>query len=268
MAVHAFAQPALAVEYKAPDDCVHLPAIRADVTAQLGRDPFAAEASRRAIIEIWHTERGYLAQVDLAEATRSTEHRSFGPFDTCEEATTAVGHAIVAWIDPAHDDPSAPHFVPPPPAAAGRPANSMTVRLEPDEPKHEVGLVLGALTFPGAALVGGVTAGYRFADARASLTARFGASNGNHVTGEELFMSACARKSYVEGCGNLGFGRKDISGGDAGSFVMIGAQLGADVPLTRAIFIRVAGELEVLLPQPTGIDPVDVGGTATLGYTW
>ncbi|MFT3696771.1 MAG: hypothetical protein QM831_26755 [Kofleriaceae bacterium] len=272
----AVAQPALAVEYKAPDDCVHLPAIRADVAAKLGRDPFAAEASRRAIIEIWHTARGYFAQIDLSEAAQSTKHQSVGPFDTCAEATNALGDALVKIIDPMHDE--SPHFTPHPEGSSsgGRPPNSVTIRIEPtDEPKHEIGLVVGSLYFPGPAIVAGITAGYRFPNARASVTARFGTAEGNvdgatrRITGSELLGTTCAKYEYVEACANLGFGLKGVSQGESGVYFLLGAALGVDIPIGRAYFVRAAFELDGTLPEPAaGVDAIEVGGHLTVGKIW
>ncbi|HEY0250913.1 MAG TPA: hypothetical protein VGC41_05270, partial [Kofleriaceae bacterium] len=247
----AAAEPTIAFEYKAPDDCPKLAAVRSDVDGRLGRDPFFNEAPRRAIVEVWHTARGYFAQFDLVEAGHETTHQTLGPFDGCIATSPAIASAIVDIVDPMHTAASGLH-----PIAndGGRSGNSMTVRVEQLVPPDYYGEVRAGVlggVYPTTAFGIAVHGGLEFEHSTAGLWARYGQSlianeDGYSASslGGEIGVDACARWLPFVVCGQVGagIGRSSLDGHDGfgvvhdtSGYFLVGGTVGFEFPVTERV---------------------------------
>jgi hypothetical protein len=237
--------PTIAIEYVAPANCPDEISLRAGVLARLGRDPFFGDSDRKAFIDVKQTAAGFVAAIELRDASRGVSRRAIGPTSKCEDAVNALELALAVIIDPSFDGtpaPPAPTPAPYPPTTTQpfvRPAPYPDARrtyeppgwrglppptpaAPPAPPKHEIAFAIGGLTsqHPDLATAFMLRAAYLLPAWRIGMLARL--SSGTNVDNDlslranqvELLAEGCRRQGFFLFCAAIGVGNKSVEIGD------------------------------------------------------
>lgn len=239
--------------------CPDESALRAEVAARLGADPFVAVADREVVARIDRQGGRLHGLVELRTSGRVQGSRDLAiDSEDCAELVRAMALALAIALDPEHADTSAtpppatpspaPLPVTPPPAApAPRPTAAPSRPPEPPGPRvvPEVGASVAIATglAPSTAIGFGAFVGVRrgafslAAEGRRDLPA-----TGDGVRAALLAGSLvpCARFRWMLGCAVGSVGRMEAEGRTEGraTWAAAGIRVGAELPLDARWFVR------------------------------
>jgi hypothetical protein len=257
--------------------------MRRAVATRVGYDPLFAWAKETVVVQIWRAGGRYRSRVqvvDIQGIARGTRELS-SDRDSCAELFDATALAISIALDASGQKeadgvppPSAPETSPvlpvppaPPPPPTDEPAPE-PARRTPATPAPRVfaGVdLLGSVgTAPSPAVGGAAFLGFRARSLSAAIEARVDApasaeKGGDRIT-SWLFAAGVAPCLHVgpgSACLLASLGQVRVSGEVSAPsqgtalFAVVGARLGAELPLTEALFLRVHADLLVDLDPPT-----------------
>jgi hypothetical protein len=268
-AAHSHAFPSSRFIYSrgpGAEQCPEEEAVRKEVAARLGYDPFFIWAERTIVTRIERERQGFRATVQLLDGKGIVQgSRSLtSSASDCTELAKSVALVISIGIDPEHGDPSQRALAAPAPEPSARissptPAPAPTVTPAtalPDRAgdNHETAAspriesLFGAGVWTGDGLAQGVSfggtvfAGLGWGPAALFLEGRDSLQTGAAIETGLLFLSVvpCVRKNWLFACvtGSWGELRADGPRSATARYVAVGARAGLDVPVARQLSLR------------------------------
>lgn len=263
------------------EQCPDETALRADVAARLGRDPFVEEGARTVVARIRKVGAELRATIELRDEGGTKGVRTLSGAPDCSELSSALALAVSLAVDPiaattpkpepsastsASSPPSSPS-VAPTPSASGAPTVPRPVVIvapRPEPPPRDLGGprvaigVHGALgvvpttTFGATAAFGWVAPTWSVdLEGRRDLPATAAVGTGT-ATASVLAVSIvpCLRRGLFAACALGSFGALQSTGEglpvnrtDTAPWIVAGVRGALEVPIARAFTIGVAFDL-------------------------
>jgi hypothetical protein len=256
------------------ESCPDQDAMQRAVATRFGYDPFFAWAKEIVVVQIWRGGSRYRSRVqvvDMQGIARGTRELS-SDRDACAELFDATALAISIALDasaqkeadivpppPAPETPPVPPAPPPPPTPPTDEPAPERARRAPATPALRVfagaDLLGSAGTAPSLTVGGAAFVGLRMRSLSAAIEARVdapGSSDGGRIT-SWLFaagLAPCVHIGPGSACLLASLGQVRASGSEVSApsqgtalFAVVGARLGAELPLTEVLFLRVHADL-------------------------
>jgi hypothetical protein len=262
--------------------CPDEPALRKAVAARFGYDPFFPWAQQTVIVQVWRDHGRYASRIQvidergLMRGTReltSDDADCSDLFDATALAISIALDASIANTPPPSSPPPSPNPPPEPLAVLPLPVPVMVDRAPPPTPpRRGPGFALGLDTVETAGLAPKVSPGLAiFGEVRGGavsfgLEVRLGASLPSNVYPPTARIEAaqavvglvpCAHWGPVFACAVGEFGWFQAwgaglahDGSNGLPFAAVGARLGAHVPLSSSLYVRLYAEATVDLDRP------------------